>query len=239
MLRELFSLDWYGEKLRRYSKKHSRKNLYEFLSEVIAKHCGAREQRILNVGAGGRVQQHLETHGLHFTSIDIAADRKPDLVLDVEDMHAIPDASVDVIFCIEVLEHVRNPHRAVGEMQRVLAPGGVVVASVPFVFGIHDHPHDYYRFTKFGVQHLFRDFEPVCLEARNGYLESVYVLLVRLFNVGTPRQKRASWFAAPLILCIGLLLALMAPLIRNEDATSGYGFVFRKLGDRWPPPSDC
>ena len=43
------------------------------------------------------------------------------------------DATFDVIFCTEVLEHLAEPQRAVREMARVLAPGGKVFITVPSV----------------------------------------------------------------------------------------------------------
>jgi SAM-dependent methyltransferase len=41
------------------------------------------------------------------------------------------DASFDVAVAGELLEHLRDPHRLVREMRRVLRPGGTFVASVP------------------------------------------------------------------------------------------------------------
>jgi SAM-dependent methyltransferase len=43
------------------------------------------------------------------------------------------DATFDVIFCTEVLEHVPDPHLAVREIARVLVPGGKVFITVPSV----------------------------------------------------------------------------------------------------------
>ena len=56
-----------------------------------------------------------------------------DLVLNVERMD-LPDARFDAIVCMHVLEHV-NDERALGEMHRVLRPGGVAFIMVPIVEG--------------------------------------------------------------------------------------------------------
>ncbi|MBI4574822.1 MAG: methyltransferase domain-containing protein [Planctomycetes bacterium] len=42
-----------------------------------------------------------------------------------------PDASFDLVFSTNVLEHVDDPGRALAEMARVLRPGGTLVAVVP------------------------------------------------------------------------------------------------------------
>ena len=42
-----------------------------------------------------------------------------------------PDKSFDLVTCSEVLEHIRNPQRALSEMRRVLKPSGVLLLSTP------------------------------------------------------------------------------------------------------------
>lgn len=41
------------------------------------------------------------------------------------------DASFDVVTCSEVIEHIRNPERALAEMRRVLKPTGRLLLSTP------------------------------------------------------------------------------------------------------------
>jgi len=217
-------------KLRRYSKKHSRKGLYEGLSEAIETYCVGESMRILNVGSGGEVQSQLDALGLDVTSMDIDSARKPDVVMDLEDMNAIDGASFDLVLLVEVLEHLKNPQRGVAEIRRVLRPGGIVIGSTPFMLGVHDHPHDYYRFTHFGLSYLFRDFEELVLRARNGYMEAVSVLCLRLFNVGSREQRRRALLLSPILLLQSLLLRVIGRAIESADATTGYFFVYRRPG---------
>lgn len=53
--------------------------------------------------------------------------------LQLADAEAIPyrSASLERVFCSEVLEHVQDPRQVVAEMVRVLRPTGVAVISVP------------------------------------------------------------------------------------------------------------
>lgn len=44
---------------------------------------------------------------------------------------AIDDESVDVVVCLEVLEHLYDPAGALKEINRWLRPGGLLIASVP------------------------------------------------------------------------------------------------------------
>jgi SAM-dependent methyltransferase len=43
----------------------------------------------------------------------------------------LPSATLDVILCISVLEHLWEPEKAIGEFHRLLAPGGVCLLNVP------------------------------------------------------------------------------------------------------------
>ena len=50
---------------------------------------------------------------------------------DLDQPLQFEDGSFDVVVAGELLEHLRDPHRLVGEIRRVLRPGGTFVASVP------------------------------------------------------------------------------------------------------------
>mgnify|MGYP002336355405 CR=1 FL=1 len=79
----------------------------------------------------------------------------------IEDVHALSfdDESVGTVICLETLEHVADPLRAVREMHRVLRPGGVLAISSLMFFPIHAHPWDYWRFTPEGFELLLEPFE--------------------------------------------------------------------------------
>lgn len=73
-------------------------------------------------------------------------------VCDAQDMNEVGDESYDTVICLEVLEHLPDPQRALKEIFRVLKTGGILIASVPHLSRIHDAPHDFYRYTNFGIQ---------------------------------------------------------------------------------------
>ena len=62
------------------------------------------------------------------------------------------DAAFDTIVLSDVLEHLADPAVLWGEMTRVLAPGGHLLLNTPFLYGIHEAPHDFARYTEFGLR---------------------------------------------------------------------------------------
>lgn len=65
-----------------------------------------------------------------------------------------PDGSFDGVLCSQVFEHVFNPEEFLQEIHRVLRPGGRLVLAVPFVWDEHEQPHDFARYSSFGLKAL-------------------------------------------------------------------------------------
>ncbi len=64
------------------------------------------------------------------------------------------DEEFDTVVCNQVLEHVFNPEGFLGEIARVLKPGGQLLLTVPFVWDEHEQPYDYARYSSFGLHAL-------------------------------------------------------------------------------------
>lgn len=105
----------------------------------------------------------------------------------------------DVVLCTEVLEHLPEPQQAIDEMHRVLKPGGTLLLTTRFLFPIHDAPHDYFRFTKYGLRHLLRRFDVLELQEEADSVGTLAVLMQRLgMQAETLRATplRAGWLIA-------------------------------------------
>jgi len=81
------------------------------------------------------------------------------------------EGSFDTVFSSQVLEHVPEPAQMVAEIGRVLRPGGHLILSAPHIWGIHEEPEDFFRFTGYGLAHLARraGLEPLCVRPMAGY----------------------------------------------------------------------
>lgn len=77
----------------------------------------------------------------YFTSLDLRSYETADLHMPHVDHHVdlcdlpFDDDSYDLIYASHVLEHIRNDHKAIAEIRRVLAPGGMAILPVPILGG--------------------------------------------------------------------------------------------------------
>ena len=112
------------------------------------------ERVAVDVGAGGApYRPMLQDAGYAVRCLDIAPGPGVDVVGTAEST-GLPDASVDLVLCTQVLEHTRAPWLAMREFRRIVRPGGGIVFSVPHIWFFHPHPHDYWRMTSEGLQAL-------------------------------------------------------------------------------------
>lgn len=86
------------------------------------------------------------------------------------DAHSLPydDNSFDCVILQEVLEHLKKPWVVMDEVYRVLKEGGVVIATVPFLYPHHENPKDYWRITPDGMEVLCEKFSKILYNTRNG-----------------------------------------------------------------------
>lgn len=107
----------------------------------------------------------LEARGYQVRTLDLTTEGGADFAGTAE-ATGRPDASVDLVLCTQVLEHVRAPWRAMAEFQRILRPGGQVLVTLPHVWFYHPHPADYWRVTQEGIVALCEDAGFEVLQAR-------------------------------------------------------------------------
>ncbi len=96
--------------------------------------------------------------GKKYVGVDMRHGIGVDQILNLHEID-LPQESVGTILCMDTLEHVEYPHRALEEIHRVLKPKGIGIISSVMYYPIHDHPYDYWRFTPEAFRSLLKPFE--------------------------------------------------------------------------------
>ncbi len=114
--------------------------------------------RLLDIGCGNQPYRELFVPLVReYIGLDREAQgSRPDVIGDALRLPFCADA-FDTVLMIQVLEHMPDPLAAIREVRRVLAPGGRLILTAPQYWREHEEPHDYYRFTRFGLLHLLRE----------------------------------------------------------------------------------
>jgi len=213
-----------------WCNRFSRPGLHTWVREC----CLTAEAPTLVVGAGGIIGELLK--GIEHLSIDIAPERNPDIVLDVCKLtsHLGPE-TFQTIFMIEVLEHVADPFAAIKEIYSALRPGGKLFLSVPFGLEEHDIPHDYWRFTSYGLRDLLAEFEDVKIEPRGGYASSCLTPFLRLTFQEHYTDQLIGAVALAIAIPVYPFLKLLDFCVKSRGYASGYHVIARK---RLEPSAD-
>ena len=137
------------------------------------------------------------------------------------------DAALNVV----TLEHLRDPGIALGEIARVLKPGGRLLLVAPLEWEEHQQPHDYFRYTRYGLELLLQraGFDRIELVPAGGFFR---LLSRRLLNGLQFFMKGPRWIlfapAAAIFVPLSLLLPLLEPLDSQRHFTLGYICSARK-----------
>ncbi len=110
-------------------------------------------QSVVDVGCGSRAYENLFA-GHKYVGIDVVEsgreNKKPDMFFDGKNI-PLADQSVDMILSTEVFEHVEDLDFLIKDISRVLKAKGSLLITVPFIWGEHEMPYDFRRFTSVGV----------------------------------------------------------------------------------------
>lgn len=176
----------------------------------------SKERKILDIGGGDRFQKWLAPYkdlfkNSSYKSMDYDDSTGADIVGDIHDIPLEPD-SVDAIICSSVLEHVKDPIRAVLELKRVLKKGGKIFVYVPSIYPYHarkgSYP-DYWRFFDDTLLFMFEGFSKVELAKRGGYFRTLAFFL--------PMQHKLKFIIDPVSTFLDNVFKT-----ENRTTTSGY-----------------
>jgi SAM-dependent methyltransferase len=121
---------------------------------------GDKRPRLLDLGCGSQpLKERILEMGFDYHSLDIAPieNVKIDYVLNFGEDLTNPDLlkqKFDFIICTEVLEHTPNWGVFFKNLDLIAGPDAVVLLTSPFIYLLHEVPHDYFRATPYAYQYF-------------------------------------------------------------------------------------
>ena len=188
------------------------------------------DSRVLDAGAGQCRHAPLFARHRYLALDNTVGDPSWDyshlhLLGDLEQL-PLETAAFDAAISVVVLEHTREPQCVLRETGRVLRPGGLLLLVVPQEWEVHQAPHDYFRFTRYGVEYLLQ-----CSGLRVRKLKAVggffWLMARRSVNLLSFFRGGLKWplfvLLAPLFgFLVPLLFYCCDPLDRQRNFTLGY-----------------
>jgi SAM-dependent methyltransferase len=185
-----------------------RTSIFKVLTSSLPKLTG----KLLDIGCGKMPYKNyiLENSNVHkYIGLDIEnalaydSEIKPDFTWNGINM-PFENNSFECAFGTEVLEHCPDPEIVLKEVLRVLKQDGVFFFTVPFLWNLHEVPHDEYRYTPFSLErHLnnvgFKDIE---IKATGGWHASMAQMLglwVRRSPMSARKRNALSLVLKPII----------------------------------------
>lgn len=227
------------------SKRHSNRKGYNWLIYDLSDHFLEKSTKyfkgkLYDLGAG---ECPYKTFFLQYASEYISVDWcdshhdiDVDYVTDLNSRLPIESSVADTVTSLSVMEHLYEPQTMLNEAYRILKPGGYLILQVPWQWRIHEAPHDYFRYTPYGLEHMLKKagFQDIIIEAQSG----VFTTLFMKFNYFTrklitgPKPIRAILFTV--FVPLWWLGQVLAPYFDKLDKNwsleaSGYFVTARKV----------
>lgn len=196
---------------------------------------------LLDVGCGEMPYRSFLPRSVRYTGIDVPQStafsmRGNEEIVPFDGLSIpFPDASFDTLLCTEVLEHSLKPAVLIKEMERVLKPGGTLIATVPFSARVHYAPYDFYRFSKYALDNMFCSFTDVQIEERGN---DIAVIANKLIIVSLRMVKPSRYWFVQLPFLLPLLVLTLTFLLLahlaialdggSKDDSLGYAIVATK-----------
>lgn len=191
--------------------------------------------KVLDLGAGDFNRYGHLFNCDEYLKMDIRSGPNVDIVGSADNI-PFPDQHFDSIISTQVFEHLPNFEKAAKEVSRVLKSGGYFLLTVPQWSELHEEPHDYWRFTNFGLIELLKmnGLSLIVLDRRGGFFTMNSQITIRYLIDRFNLYKHHFWGKVfnnifYILGKIGIFMDSLDTSEANRKHTIGWCAVFKKL----------
>ena len=146
----------------------------------------------------------------------------PNAEIDIDFNKTFPfdDNSADTLAAISLMVELYDPQTFANECHRVLKKDGYMIIEVPFQWRVHKAPHDYFRYTPYAFDHLFKKagFSEIQVEPCCGFF-STWFLKMNYFTHRTfvKGPKALRMISRTILIPFWYLGQVLGPLLDKID----------------------
>jgi SAM-dependent methyltransferase len=187
------------------------------------------ELDVLDVG--GRIQPYralIANRLRQYIAVDLRLTPLVDVIAQAEKL-PLGDARFDLVICTQVLQYVTQPSLVLGEIHRVLRPGGALLLSVPSACPT-DAEEECWRFLPAGLRHLLAGFTRVEVVAEGSSVAGLFRSVNTCLDIFVRYPAARSLYRhslGPLVNLGGVLMEKLAGR-RNEQFAVNYSVLAQK-----------
>lgn len=199
--------------------------------------------KVLDIGCGNRQMESLLGPATAYVGLDYPTTHakgyvgRPNLFGDGQCLPFRAE-SFDAVMALDVLEHLPSPDQCVREAARVLRSGGQLILKTPFLYPLHDMPHDFHRWTLSGLETLAQQYGFVVTERRvfgvpGETAAALAAIALAKMSLDSLQQRSPATLLVPLLIAgipfinlFGWLLARIFPV--DDFMPLGYQMICTK-----------
>ncbi len=199
-----------------------RKNNFDYFFKHLSQE--PKNMVLADIGAGDSHFREITSRFKTYLAIDFYPYELVNIICDITKTLPLKDASCDIVFMSNVLEHTPNPEFLLKECNRVLRPNGMIIGTVPFLRDIHQAPYDFFRYTHFMLERMLKesDFKNRAVESLGNPLDIYQTMQQIFFGKLLKTEFSKNKFK-------NFLFKIIARLARKDFYLSSkfFGFVFK------------
>jgi len=212
------------------------------IKDALRRNAHLARGRLLDIGCGNKPYQYLFSSSIsQYVGIEYSPESgyRGNLADICGDAARLPflSESFDSVLCTEVMEHLADPERAIGEISRVLRPSGKVFITAPFFYPVHDE-RDFFRYSPTGISELLErnGFHVDLVEPLSGGSLTLAILLnLYWFNAGfiwTKWLYPIGLLLRPILLLICFVVNVVGRMFESIVPARGFSFNHLTIGTK-------